>query len=76
MTPDEHYARAESLVALAVEHWMNPEGGYDGPPDSDEESEIRDAVLISAQAAAALWLAEAQVHATLALRQPDTEGQP
>lgn len=71
MTPAEHYAEAERLVHLATEHWLNPEGGYDGPPETAEESEIRADIQDDARADAALWLAEAQVHATLALYRPD-----
>jgi len=68
VTHEEHYAEAERLRKLAVDAYMNPEGGYDDTePPSIEELKIREAVRKEAQADAALYLAEAQVHATLAL---------
>ncbi|MFY1686393.1 hypothetical protein [Plantactinospora sp. WMMB782] len=75
MSPEEHYAEAERLRALAVEHWMNPEGGYDDAESpTAEEREIRASVAADARQDAMVYLAEAQVHATLALyRKPAAE---
>jgi hypothetical protein len=67
MTGPEHYREAERLIALAEEHWMEPEGGDYEPTDDIEELETRAEIRESARVDATTWLAMAQVHATLAL---------
>lgn len=66
MTGPEHYREAERLIALAEEHWMEPEGGDYEPTDDLEELETRNEIRESARVDAMTWLAMAQVHATLA----------
>lgn len=69
MTGTEHYAAAERLTALAMDSFTNPEGGYDdeGAVPSAEELATRASILEEARRDAAVYLAAAQVHATLAL---------
>lgn len=66
MTPAEHHAEAERLTALAVDQFHDPEGGYDNAPPTAGEAAIRDSIRADASVAAAVYLAAAQVHATLA----------
>lgn len=69
MNGDMHYREAERLTALAMDSFNNPEGGYDdsdGDP-SAEELAIRSSILAEARRDAHVYLAAAQIHATLAL---------
>jgi hypothetical protein len=63
-----HYQEAERLAALASDIWASDEGGYDdeAAPATDE-LETRQAIHSAACRDARIILAEAQVHATLAL---------
>ncbi|GAA2361052.1 hypothetical protein Cme02nite_38590 [Catellatospora methionotrophica] len=69
MNGAEHYLEAERLTALAMDSFTDPEGGYDdsdGDP-SAKELATRAYVHTEARGDASVYLAAAQIHATLAL---------
>lgn len=72
MTPDQHHAEALRVLALAEDHWLNPEGDYEPTTDPDELA-TREAIREDTRREALVYLGIAQVHATLSLRQPTEE---
>ena len=61
MSPEEHYAEATRLTALAEEHWLNPEGGGYEPTTDPAELAIRESVRVEARAEALVYLAIGQI---------------